>query len=270
MTSTPVAALHEYLPARGFASMWREGSAKGPAGFGPRHRNPGYELSWVREGFVTFALERAQDSITGTTGSSIVLTPGELNTPRAAGTFFQLMLSSEFLDEARSQLGARALPSTAFSFSARSRVSAISELIGRERRNLGDDDPLVKSLTDSLAMAIVRPEKIESRPLDAQIRRALEYLDAHFTERLSIEDVASATGLPRFVLMRRFKAQTGTSIYRHLQNVRLDRAAHALRTSETSVLDIALDCGFSDPGRFARAFLERFGAKPNAFRERSA
>lgn len=270
MGISPVAALHDYLPARGYASLWREGSASAPTGHGPRHRNPGFELTWVREGFVSFALERAQDSITASTGGCVVLTPGELNTPRAAGTLFQLMLSRELLEDARGQLGARALPSSAFSFSAGSSVSALTAMIGRERRGLDDDDPLVSSLTDALTLAILRPERPESKPLDAQIRRALDFLDAHHADRLSVDDLSRVTGLPRFVLMRRFKAQTGTSLYRHLQNVRLDRAAHALRTTEASILDVSLDCGFTDPGRFSRAFRERFGSKPAAFRARSA
>lgn len=267
MATSSVAEFHRCIPERGYHSLWRAGSATAEPGYGPRHRNPGFELTWIREGFVTFALTGAQESITAKTGGCIVLTPGELNTPYAQASIFQLMISPSAIEDAREQLDvSTALPASAFAFAPGTRVSSLAGLIAAERRKLDDDDPLINALTHSLILSVVRPERVEARRRDAQIDRALEYLDAHSSERISIEDVARATGLPRFVLMRRFKEQTGTSIYRHLQNVRLERAAHALRTSETSVLDIALECGFSDPGRFARAFRERFGAKPAAYR----
>lgn len=270
VSSTTVTEFHRALNPRGYWSLWREGSATAPPGHGPRHRNPGFELTWVREGFVSFALEAERDAISVKTGGAIVLTPDELNTPFAAGTLFQLMLAPSLLEAARSQLAASALPSSALAFAPGSRVSTLTSLIARERRALDDGDPLVSSLADALVMAIVRPEAPEPRRLDAQIKRAIEFLDAHHAERVSVEDVARVTGLPRFVLMRRFKAQTGSSLYRHLQNVRLDRAAHALRTTAGTVLEVALDSGFSDPGRFARAFRLRFGQGPASFRARFA
>lgn len=265
-----VTEFHHVLPARGFASLWRHGAVRGPPGYGPRHRNPGYELTWVREGFASFQLERAHDSITATTGGCIVLTPGELNTPRAAGTLFQVMIQSSVVDEAREQLGAPALPEQAFSCSSGSRLSAISAVLAGERRGLTDDDPLVGSLADALVLALVRPETPAPQRLDPLVRRALDYLAANHAAPIAVDDLVQLTGLPRFTLMRRFKAQTGTSIHRHLQDVRLERAAHALRTSERSVLEIALDHGFTDPSRFARAFRLKFGDRPNRWRARFA
>ncbi|MFT3708235.1 MAG: AraC family transcriptional regulator [Archangium sp.] len=270
-SAAAVSALHSCIPERGYATLWRDGSVSAAPGYGPRHRNPGYELTWVREGFVSFALAGAQQSITMKTGGVIVLNPGELNTPYAQGAMFQLMLSPTAIDDAREQLGVSStLPTSAFSFAPGTRVSAIAGMIARERRALEDDDPLVKSLADALILSLVRPEQAQAKRRDPAVSRAIDFLQAHHSERLSIDDVARAIGLPRFALMRRFKEQTGTSLYQHLQNVRLDRAAHALRSGSESVLSIALSSGFTDPGRFARAFRQRFGAAPMQFRARFA
>src|SRR5690606_34885210 len=97
---------------------------------------------------------------------------------------------------------------------------------------------------------------------DVHVRRALDYLAAHLHDTVRIDEVATHAGLPRFVLMRRFKAQVGTSIHQYHQRLRLERAAHALATTTHTILDIALAHGFSDPSRFARAFARAYGATP--------
>jgi AraC-like DNA-binding protein len=271
MPSTTVAEFHRCIPDRGYVSLWRGGSSSAPPGYGPRHRNPGFELTWVRDGVVAFELGGAQASISAKTGGCVVVPPGELNRPWAQAAIFQVMLAPSTLEDARAQLGVSSvLPQTAFAFGSSHRVSALAGLISRERRERDDDDPLVHSLTQSLVLSIVAPEPLTASRRDARIERALEFIAAHSADPISVDDVAEASGLPRFVLMRRFKAQLGSSVYQHLQQVRLERAAHLLATSRDSVLDVGLACGFGDPGRFARAFNKRFGATPAAYRARIA
>jgi AraC family transcriptional regulator len=271
MANASVAEFHRCIPDRGYLSLWRGGSSSAPPGYGPRHRNPGFELTWVRDGVLAFELGSAQTSISAKTGGCIVVPPGELNRPWAQASIFQVMLSPSTLEEACAQLGvSRALPQTAFGFSSSHRVSALAGLIAQARRDRDDDDPLVDALTHSLVLSLVAPEPVSRTRRDARIDRALEFIAAHAAEPISVDDVAEASELPRFVLMRRFKAQTGSSVYQHLQQVRLERAAHLLATSRDSVLEVALACGFGDPGRFARAFHKRFGAMPAAYRARIA
>ena len=87
-----------------------------------------------------------------------------------------------------------------------------------------------------------------------------------FSAPLTVDELARAAGLPRFVFLRRFRAQVGTSPYRALTELRLERSAELLRSSSASILEVCLSCGFGDPSRFARMFRQRYGRTPRRFR----
>jgi len=84
----------------------------------------------------------------------------------------------------------------------------------------------------------------------------------------ALEDVCRAIGVSERTLRRRFRAATGTSWRDYLRASRLLRAAALLVDPRHSVLDAADAVGFESPSAFARAFAERFGETPSAYRRR--
>jgi AraC-like DNA-binding protein len=85
-----------------------------------------------------------------------------------------------------------------------------------------------------------------------------------------VADLAAAAGMSRFHFSRVFRDETGSSPYAYLVDRRLERAAARLRAGGCSVTTAALDAGFRDLGRFARAFRARFGVTASAFASRAA
>ena len=71
-------------------------------------------------------------------------------------------------------------------------------------------------------------------------------------------------------LQAQFQAQHGMSPMQYLRQVRLDMAHDALRAGNLPVTEVAYDAGFSNVGRFARAYRLRFGELPSQTRERPA
>jgi AraC-like DNA-binding protein len=135
------------------------------------------------------------------------------------------------------------------------------------KHHLDTGDPEVSALSDALTFCLVRdPLPSRERAPDASIRRAIELMTRSFSEPLTIDALARAAELPRFVFLRRFRAQMGTSPYRALTELRLERAAKQLRTSSASILEVCLSCGFGDPSRSARMFRQRYGCTPLRFR----
>ncbi|WP_223637185.1 helix-turn-helix domain-containing protein [Corallococcus sp. EGB] len=132
-------------------------------------------------------------------------------------------------------------------------------------------DPGMGALVDSLLYGLVRgnsPEVVH-RQRDARIQRALERIAVDYADALRVEDLAKAAGMCRYSFLRAFRASMGESPYQYLQGYRLERAAEQLRGGKAaSVLETALECGFTDPGRFARAFRARFGCVPREYRAR--
>lgn len=94
----------------------------------------------------------------------------------------------------------------------------------------------------------------------------LVHIQANLEGDLSLRALARKAGLSQFHFQRRFKAAIGESPKDYTLRLRLERAAFRLLLYETSVLGIAIDCGFRNHETFSRAFRRRFGASPIEYR----
>jgi AraC family transcriptional regulator len=96
--------------------------------------------------------------------------------------------------------------------------------------------------------------------------RALWFIESHFDQQLTLEDVAEACGVSRFHLSRVFGIATGRSVVRYIRGRRLSEAARALAAGAPDILAVALDAGYGSHEAFTRAFREQFGLTPEALR----
>ncbi|RIX52408.1 response regulator [Paenibacillus nanensis] len=95
-----------------------------------------------------------------------------------------------------------------------------------------------------------------------EVQKALAYLEEHYTERISIADIAAKVGLSEPYLCQIFKAETNVSIMTRLNEIRMDKAYELLATGQYLVKQAALEVGISDPFYFNRLFKKRFGISP--------
>ena len=65
---------------------------------------------------------------------------------------------------------------------------------------------------------------------------------------------------------RFFKENFGVNFVDYVNRVRLERAASLLLSSDDSVTDVALSCGYTNISYFIRRFNKAFGTSPHAFR----
>ncbi len=234
---------------------------------GPAHVNGAVELSWVERGRLELITGRRV--IEGHAGEVVVLAADVENVPRVANVVVhQLWLPPPLLDEAAHTLQRPAGATLSGGFTTGERgVVALMRLMADEiAEGAALDDPALKELQDALCLNLLRAGPCRRRPPDARIRRALDLVGSAYGQPVGVEDMAAAAGMPRFSFTRAFRAQTGESPYQHLTRIRLERAADRLRATHHSVLQVALACGFGDPGRFARAFRARYGATPRRWR----
>ena len=96
-----------------------------------------------------------------------------------------------------------------------------------------------------------------------QIRESLVNAPSHYTsvEQLSCEYQISVSQLQKI-----FKRLYGVPIYQYVREWRLECAAESLRETMRPVTEIALDAGFTNPGKFAESFRKRYGVTPTQFR----
>lgn len=117
----------------------------------------------------------------------------------------------------------------------------------------------------SIAQDTRRPGKLAAR----RLTHVLDYINVHYKEAISLDQLAKEAGVSRFHFARLFKEAFGVSPHQHLVQVRMDVAAFLLSTTESSVLEVALACGFQSAAHFTAAFQKHFSQTPSSYRESS-
>ncbi|MCL4183895.1 MAG: helix-turn-helix domain-containing protein [Burkholderiaceae bacterium] len=119
----------------------------------------------------------------------------------------------------------------------------------------------------SYDLALLAPDagQVES---SAGLSLAAEPLRAHLAERLTVERLAERAAMSPRNFARAFVAQTGTTLARAVERLRLEIARAAVETSHAPLERIAEATGFGDLGRMRRAFLRNLGQPPQALRRR--
>jgi AraC family transcriptional regulator len=100
-----------------------------------------------------------------------------------------------------------------------------------------------------------------------KLRAALDFIDAHLNEDVTLAAIAAAARMSTFRFARGFKKAIGHSPYQYVIERRLVRAKEMLRTTRESIADIAGSVGFSTQSHFTASFRNRFGATPRRYRE---
>ena len=121
-------------------------------------------------------------------------------------------------------------------------------------------------LSESLLLySFSRLEKANRSGCDA-VTFVLNYLENNFTRRdLSLGEVAAAAGYHEKYLSHLFKKQFGMGFSEYLRLLRIKHAVALLENGVTSVKNVALLSGFSDPLYFSRVFTEALGVSPKNY-----
>jgi AraC family transcriptional regulator len=112
--------------------------------------------------------------------------------------------------------------------------------------------------------AYAPPFPLVSDPMD----RARRHIEGNLETDLSLNDLADAAGLSPYHFSRLFTGRYGFSPMAYVRARRLEGAAERLRAGPpTSLIDLALDCGFDSQEGFTRAFTRVFGVSPGRYRD---
>ncbi len=95
------------------------------------------------------------------------------------------------------------------------------------------------------------------------IKTALGYIHAHFMQKLSISEVASAVRLSQYHFSREFKKVTGVSFVGYVNYLRCENARKLLQSGKCSVAEAAAQSGFENLSYFSKTFKMHHGHAPN-------
>lgn len=103
-----------------------------------------------------------------------------------------------------------------------------------------------------------------SRMLE-EFQELLDYIDKHYTEDLTLENASSMMHFSPSHFSKTFKKLMGMNYVTYVNMVRIEQAIHMLSTNQYRMIDIALECGFSNIRSFNRTFKEITGYTPTEF-----
>ncbi len=119
-------------------------------------------------------------------------------------------------------------------------------------------EQLIEEYTDQ-ALPSGNPEQ------STQVREICRYLETHYMENVSLDDLCRLTGLSKYYLLRTFTKQKGISPYSYLENIRIDKAKKLLEQGVFPI-DAALQTGFADQSHFSNFFKKFIGLTPKQYR----
>lgn len=132
-----------------------------------------------------------------------------------------------------------------------------------------EDDTSALTIEGLLLELLARLARERERPahaVPAWLAKARDLVEAEYLARLSLTAIADAVGVHTTSLARAWRRAYRTSIGEHVRGLRVARAAHELRASDTPIAEIAVRCGFTDQSHLTNVFRRVQGTTPARYR----
>lgn len=117
-------------------------------------------------------------------------------------------------------------------------------------------------------VAYLCEENVLNLDYDFRMRKLLAYLEAHYAEKVTLEDAARHLALSKVYTSSFIKHTTGSNFSDLLRSIRITHARKMLSTTEEKLSSIAEACGFSSEFHLSKVFKQQIGESPSQFRRR--
>jgi len=135
-------------------------------------------------------------------------------------------------------------------------------MIMQEREDLAKEETFY-FLLEQLVAAGISKTSIEAKA--PPVRRVTEHLLGHYTEKVTLEELAAVACMNKYSLLRLFTKTEGITPYRYLETIRIGKAKELL-AQDLEPAEVALMTGFSDQSHFSKFFKEVIGLTPGQYR----
>ncbi len=108
----------------------------------------------------------------------------------------------------------------------------------------------------------------EISSIPEKLKQINDYLENHYAEKINLEDLSSRFYISKFHLSREYKKVYGITLGNDLTAKRISHSKSMLRFSNSSIENIALDCGFQNAGYFIKVFKKHENMTPLEYRRK--
>jgi AraC-like DNA-binding protein/ligand-binding sensor protein len=98
------------------------------------------------------------------------------------------------------------------------------------------------------------------------LRKAERYIWEHYTHKVSLQEIAEASGLSAPYFSTIFKEEMGENLSSYLNRIRVEKASRMLTETDLSLSEVAGACGFEDQSWFSKTFKHYTGVSPGKYR----
>ena len=243
----------------------------------PYHYHTFHKIILLLAGRADYAIEGERYSLSP--GDYVLVGRGSIHRPIVArGDFYEraiLYISPEYLQKLscpdgdlencflRSQEGFHYV----YHAGAVDRVRQLFALLEQSRREGGFGASLLcQALFVQLMVEVNRislsGNTVSAASGDSKIVALLQYLNAHLTEGLTIDELAARFYIRKYHMLRRFRDETGYTIHGYVTEKRLLLAQQLLEQG-LPLGETALRCGYQEYSTFSRAYKKQFGRSPS-------
>ena len=103
---------------------------------------------------------------------------------------------------------------------------------------------------------------------DEYVLRAQDFIEQHYQERITVDDLAGRFAIGRRTFERRFKKATSNTVIEYIQRVKIEAAKTALEKARKTVNEVIYDVGYSDTKAFRDLFRKVTGLTPMEYRSK--
>ena len=127
-------------------------------------------------------------------------------------------------------------------------------------------DLLFAELIKGITASLTRIAEGETKRHAEKIALAKRYVEEHYMENITLEDLGEYLGFNPSYFSTLFKKETGTSFVEYLSRVRMEKAKELLKETDLKIQDICLMVGYNDVRYFRKLFARSTGLSPNEYR----
>jgi transcriptional regulator GlxA family with amidase domain len=103
---------------------------------------------------------------------------------------------------------------------------------------------------------------------DEEIKKAQEYIEQHYTHRITVDELADEFAIGRRSLERRFKKATSNTVTEYVQRVKIEAAKKSFETNRKNINEVMFDVGYTDIKAFRDVFKKITGMTPIDYRNK--
>lgn len=119
-------------------------------------------------------------------------------------------------------------------------------------------------LWNHLSHEVTQTDSAASRHT-ARLKNILMYIQEHYTEKITLADIAATANICQSECCRFFKKHMNESLFDYLLSYRIEKSLPLLTDEQLSITEVSSRCGFSSASYYTKVFRERMGCTPSAY-----